>query len=141
MATKLMSKAKELSNAGYYDHSLTLNMVDAFLCADKDAKNTFHHQLNNLRSEVEDAIHVTNFLSKTDQDSTFQVKKLTYTDVCLRAVKSYKTLVRNNMWEPAKLPRDRSAPLVNLSKAQIMMLVESMKKSPSKSPVGTWPAI
>ena len=133
MSKAFIAKGKELFNAGYYDHGLTLNMVDSFLCADKDSKNTFHHEMNNLRSSVEDKIHLTKFLPRSDQDDAFAKDKLTYTDVCSRAVKSYKTLVHNNMWEPAKLPKDRQAPLINFSQAQINMLIESMKKNVTPS--------
>ena len=40
---------EELDNAGYYEHSLNLNMVDGFLNADTDKKGTYNFELNLLR--------------------------------------------------------------------------------------------
>jgi hypothetical protein len=52
MATEYTCLAKEIDNAGYYSQSLTLNMVDGFLCASHDAKGTFHHTMNTLQEKV-----------------------------------------------------------------------------------------
>ena len=49
MSADYMNKAEELVNAGYFDNSLVLNMVVGFLCASKDTKGTFHHNMNDLR--------------------------------------------------------------------------------------------
>ena len=38
MSAEYMKMGKELENAGYFDYSLVLNMVDGFLCASKDEK-------------------------------------------------------------------------------------------------------
>ena len=124
--------AKELDNAGHYDHGLTLNIVDAFLCASKDDKGTFHHALNSLRVEVSKLEQETVFLSKEDQDVKFAQNKLTYKDVCLKAVKEYKDLDHYNLWEPSKLPKDRHAPptkLSHLAQAEVNTLIESVRKS------------
>jgi hypothetical protein len=41
MATDYIRLAHEVDNAGYYSHSLTLNMVNGFLYASQDAKGAF----------------------------------------------------------------------------------------------------
>jgi hypothetical protein len=141
MATDLIKMSEELDNAGHFDHSLTLNMVDGFLCATSDAKGTFHHELNNLRSQVAKKRQEFLFLSKFDQDVAFANCKLTYKDVCLVAVKEYKDLHSMDMWEPGKLPKDRLTPSANLTTAHILQLIENVasktsfhdKKSTSKS--------
>ena len=126
MSSELMIIAKELDNAGYYAHSLTLNIVDSFLNASQDQQGTFHHALNTLRTQVDDLVQETVFLAKADQDLKFASRRLTYTDVCLKAVKCYRDLVHNSKWEPAKLPKDRQAPAsVHLSKADILLLIEN----------------
>jgi hypothetical protein len=126
MAIDLIQIAKEVDNAGYYSHSLTLNMVDSFLCASKDPKGTFHHSMNSLRERVSAKEQETVFLSSDDQDKQFAAAKLSYKDVCLHAVKIYNELVSINMWEPSKLPKDRQTPpTINLSTAEIMNLIQS----------------
>ena len=126
MATDIIRLSEELDNAGHFDHSLTLNMVDGFLCATPDAKGTFHHELNNLRSQVSKKRQEFLFLSKVDQDTAFATEKLTYRDICLIAVKEYKDLHSMDMWEPSKLPKDRQAPSANLTSAHILQLIESV---------------
>jgi hypothetical protein len=128
MASDYIQLAKEIDNAGYYTHSLTLNMVDGFLCSSQDAKGTFHHALNNLREKVSAKEQETVFMSSEDQTRKFAQAKLSYKDVCLHSVKIYNELKHNNMWEPSKLPKDRQAPMVNLTKAQILNLIESVHK-------------
>ena len=112
MSTDYMTKAEELVNAGYFDHSLILNMVDGFLCSSKDAKGTFHHSMNDLRRRVDKVQQSTIFMSRTDQADEFTRQKLSFKDVCFIAVKEYKTLCDDNMWEPKKLPRDRQGPSI-----------------------------
>ena len=128
MATEYIRLAREVDNAGHYSHGLTLNMVDGFLCASHDAKGTFHHTMNTLREKVSTMEQETVFLPKDEQTKSFSQKKLSYKDVCLYAVKIYNELRSNNMWEPGKLPKDRQAPAVNLTKAQVLNLIESVNK-------------
>ena len=110
MAADYITKAEELLNAGYFDHSLILNMVDGFLCASKDAKGTFHHSMNDLRRKVDKLQQETIFMSKPDQINKYAQERLSHKDVCFAAVKEYKTLCDDNMWEPKKLPKDRQTP-------------------------------
>ena len=133
MSKDYIVKAEELNNAGHYNHALTLNMIDGFLSAQRDVKGTFHHELNNLRSKVDTAIQTTTFMSQIDQDHYFATEKLTFNDVCMLAVKHYRSLLHDDLWEPSKLPSDRQAPSVNISRAEVMMIVENMKKGQGKS--------
>ena len=134
MAESVINTSTELDHAGHYDHNLTLSIVDAFLCASPDSKGTFHHTLNNLRAEVETLLQTTLFLPKADQDHQFATKKLTYTDVCMKASDIYKILRHDNMWEPAKLPKDNQKPAaIGLTQAQIMLLAQNLNSSNSKS--------
>ena len=130
MAETIINTATELDHAGHFDHNLTLNIVDAFLCASKDSRGTFHHTMNNLRSRVETLLQSSLFLPKTDQDLEFAKQKLTYTDVCMYATDAYKVLKHDNMWEPAKLPKDSQRPArIGLTSAEIMLLKETMSNN------------
>ena len=136
MAKDFIKLAHEMDNAGHYSHGLTLNMVDGFLHASKDHKGTFHHELNNLRSLVSRKEQETIFLSVDDQSASFAKDSLSYRDVCLHAVKLYNELLSNNMWEPGKLPKDRQAPAApstNLTKAQVLTLIENASKGGSST--------
>ena len=113
MAADYIEKAEELVNAGYFDHSLILNMVDGFLCASRDSKGTFHHTMNDLRKNVDKLQQLTLFMSREDQMSTYAKERLTFKDVCFAAVKEYKILCDDNLWEPKKLPKDRHTPASN----------------------------
>jgi hypothetical protein len=130
-----LALAKELENAGHFDSSLVLSMVDGFLGAQKDTTGTFHHEMNTLRVKVDNLVTETVFMTKDEQKKAFTKERVTYSDVNMRAVKVYRDLVHHNRWEPAKLPRDQQSPasnLVNLAtmtKAQIMMIVNNMKGS------------
>ena len=55
--------------------------------------------------------------------------KLGYKDVCLHAVKTFNELTASNMWEPSKLPKDRQAPVVNITAAEILTLIESVNST------------
>ena len=110
MAADYITKAEELINAGYFETSLILDMVDGFLCASRDAKGTFHHSMNDLRKSTDKLLRSTVFLSKTDQMERHAIERLSYKDVCFAAVKEYKTLCDDNLWEPKKLPKDRHTP-------------------------------
>jgi hypothetical protein len=137
MGSELIRLAEELDNAGHFDHSLTINMVDGFLSASQDSKGTFHHKLNNLRDKVHDKRQETLFLPPSDQDEVFAKANLTFKDICLQAMQVYKDLDSNNAWEPSKLPKDRQAPAINLTSTdllpQVLQLIESVTgSSPSK---------
>ena len=118
MSQEYITLAKELDNAGHFDSSLILNMVDGFLCAQRDETGTFHHEMNNLRTKVDKLVTETVFMTKDEQAKKFALDKVTYLDVNNRAVKVYRDLMHHNRWEPSKLPKDRQPPassLVNLA--------------------------
>lgn len=127
MSTKYIELADEISNAGYYSHGLTLNMVDGFLQATKDPAGTFHHQINVLREKVRKMEQDTIFMNQLDQADSFAKAHLSYNDICVEAIKSYHELLADNKWEPAKLPKDRQAPAkdfgVNLTKSEVLNLI------------------
>ena len=130
LAKQFMSISKELTNAGYYEHSLTTNMIEGFLCATQDEQGTFHHSMNTLLKNHQKKIQDTIFMTKDDQDKEFAVSQLSYTDVCLLATRDYKGLVAGNKWEPAKVPKDRQKPSSYLTKAQVQLMLDERAIKP-----------
>ena len=136
LSMEYITVAEELENAGFYDHSLTLSMVDGFLCASRDTKGTFHFSMNTLRAKVSSLIQSTVFLDSIAQSEEFGKKHLSYRDVCAEAVREYRDLKHLNLWEPGKLPKDRQAPpasSLNVTAAQVLNLVESMAENSRRS--------
>ena len=119
MAADYILKSEELVNGGYFDFSLILSMVDGFLCATPDSRGTFHHAMNTLRYEVDTLQQKTVFMDRNKQEEEYALSRLSFKDVCYRAVKVYKTLCDDNSWEPKKLPRDRNAPATTLNLAAL----------------------
>ena len=138
MSQDYLVLAKELENAGHFDSSLILSMVDGFLGAQKDTTGTFHHEMNTIRGQVDTLVTETVFMTKEEQRKEFAKQKLSYNDINMRAVKTYRDLVHNNRWEPGKLPKDQQTPasglanLAQLTKAQIMMIISTMKDDSGK---------
>ena len=110
MSAKYLELTEILVNAGYFDTSLIMNMVDGFLDASPDDKGTFHFSMNTLKKKVEDIERKTVFMSKQEQFEEFAKNSVSVSDVCLQAVREYKLLKKKNKWEPAKLPKDRHTP-------------------------------
>ena len=131
MSAEYIKLSDELENAGHFENSLLLNMVNGFLSADVDSKMTFHFQLNSIYKRVEAIQKKTTFMSKEDQDVHYEREKLTCRDICFAAIQEYKSLLSNNYWEPSKLPKDRTAPAYanNMTVEQIMNLMASMPTS------------
>ena len=78
----------------------------------------FNFALQNLNDQVETAISHTKFMSKVDADRYFAQQNLSYQMVLRRINSVYRKLKDSDKWEPAKLPKDRSAlTLVHQSKS------------------------
>ena len=130
MSKDYMDKCEQLVNAGYFDVSLILNMVDGFLCASPDSKGTFHHSMNTIRVKVESLERLTVFMSKEDQMDRYAQEKSDYKSICYEAVKAYKALCELNLWEPKKLPKDRqTSPSIQLAalSRQVNTIVANMQ--------------
>ena len=131
MSAEYIKLSDELENAGFFENSLLLNMVNGFLNAEVDNKMTFHFQMNSLCKRVEEVQRKTTFMTKMDQDKVYQRERLTCRDICFIAIKEYKSLLSNNYWEPAKLPKDRNTPAYvnNMTVQEIMNLMANMPTS------------
>ena len=122
-----INRAEELLQAGHYEHSLTLNMIEGFLLAEKDQSNSFHHAMNTLRDKVQHLVQLTTFMSKEQQEQKFAIEKCSYKDVCVKAVSVYKDLIDRRLWEPAKLPTDRATYRPSTNVAQIAAAISDKK--------------
>ena len=126
----LMEKATELDCAGYYDHTLSLAMVESFLAADGDTTGSFAFEMNLLRRKVDEAIKTTTFMIPSDRDKHMLNNKLSFRHICEKASSEYRTLVDDNRWPPASLPKDSKAvPKAYLTLPEILTLVQNPPKS------------
>ena len=133
MASAYIEKCDELTNAGYFEVSLILNIVDGFLCASQDTKGTFHFNMNQLRSKIETMQKTTVFSTREEQIVKYANARLSFKDVCFEAVKDYKTLCDNNQWEPKKLPKDRQGPSSHSAQLAVINKVNNLIANMSKN--------
>ena len=128
----LIEKATELDCAGYYDHTLSLAMVESFLAADGDTTGSFAFEMNHLRRSVDDAIKTTTFMPASDRDKYMLNNKLSFRHICEKASSEYRTLLDDNRWPPAKLPKDsRAVPKAYLTLPDVLTLVQNAVSSNS----------
>ena len=111
MSPDYIEKCEEMTNTGYYDISLVLNMIDGFLCATQDARETFHHNMNDHKSKVEKLQEITVLLSKQVQMDKYTRERLSFKDVYSDVVTNCKALCDDNTREPSKFPKDRGRPV------------------------------
>ena len=132
MSAEYIKMFEELESGGYMDNGLLINVINGFLCADKDVKGTFHFEMNSLYKEAEAIQKKVVFMSKEDQNDAYVRAKMTYRDICLVAVRTYKSLKSHNFWEPSKLPKDRMNPYANyVTKDEIMNLIATGGSKPN----------
>ena len=96
--------AKELESAGQYDHSLTLNMIKAFLMS--SVQGLFSFVINSMLLSMHSAITTVAFMTKVEANKHMVLNKLTFREVCQVATELYRTANDDNEWPPAKLPQD-----------------------------------
>ena len=111
LAIDFRNDAKELDNAGQYDHNLTLNMLDAFLAAGGRDNEDFRFTLRGLKKDLSKKLLEIAFMAPADANTAMATADLTYQAVCTQAVDEYRTLVENNQWPPARHnPDSKAAP-------------------------------
>ena len=126
LSRDIIEKATELDCAGYFDHTLSLAMVENFLSADGDTTGSFAFEMNLLRRSVDEAIKLTTFMPPAARDKHMLSKKLSFRQICEKASSEYRTLVDDNRWPPAKLPKDsRAVPKAYLTLPDVLTLVQN----------------
>ena len=100
---------KELKAAGFFDHNLTLSIVNGLLQADT-GEQTYSFKLLQIHSRLTVELPAVAFMDKAAADLHMAQVNLTYDDVCLAASTTYRTLLDNNSWSPARLPGRQRGP-------------------------------
>ena len=158
LATAFLDKARELDNHGYYEHRLTLVMLDRFLEAGGSNNDVgtlqYRSELLTLRSKLDKALVKVGRLASAAQDAHMASETLTYRDICWAAEEEWRKLADDGKWGPAKTKRDsRAVPPkfganlacqpINASGTDASLLqalaliqqqLQDIKKSPSSSP-------
>jgi hypothetical protein len=138
LASKFLAKARELDNHGFYEHRLTLCMLDRFLeggGTNNDVPTMqYRHTLFQLRQTLDQALIRIGRLSTDEQNQHMATSGLTYRDICSKAEEEWRKLYDDNKWAPAKTRRDpRAAPpqyganMVDTTNDAILALLQQMK--------------
>ena len=115
LATVFLTKARELDNHGFYEHRLTLCMLDRFLeggGTNNDVSTMqYRHTLFQLRQKLDQALIKIGRLELAAQTTYMATENLTYRDICSKAEEEWRKLFDDNKWAPAKTKVDnRRAP-------------------------------
>ena len=102
LAIDFHNDAKELENAGQYDHNLSLNMLDSFLSAGGRDNEDYRYTLRGLKKDLSKKLLEIAFMSPQDAYTEMTKAKLTYQDICTQAVDEYRTLLENGKWPAAR---------------------------------------
>jgi len=112
LAEDFRDDAKVLSVAGFYDHSLTLDMLKIFLEAGGEGKSAenFRFALRGWVEKAEQAILKIRFMEKADKDKHMEDEELTYRHICEKVEIRYRSYKDKKEWIPAKNVPDSRAP-------------------------------
>lgn len=95
--------ANELIAAGCYDHNLTLAMVQGFLRAG-DNNSRYEFPLLSIEQKLNMELPQVPFMTAQAATTHMVNEGLDFRTVCNTAADTYRTLLDNNAWGPAKLP-------------------------------------
>jgi hypothetical protein len=110
LAGAFLNKAKELDNHGFYEHLLTLVMLDSFLQgggSNADIHTAqYQHDLFQLRQELDTALVKIGQMDSNAQNKYMVPNGLTYREICSEAEEEWKKLFDDGKWAPAKTKPD-----------------------------------
>ena len=115
MAEDMSKKLKELTDGGYYDPELIVDVISCFMkCSNVDSTGIFSDCLNNLHSTAKRVTASSHFLDKSAKTKVFNADHLDYKSVMQTVCSEYRYLFdkKPTQWEPAKLPKERHALLL-----------------------------
>jgi len=112
LAEDFRDDAKVLLVAGFYDHSLTLDMLKIFLEAGGEGKSAenFRFALLGWVEKAEQAILKIRFMEKANKDKHMEDKELTYQHICEKVEIYYHSYKGKKEWLPANNVPDSKAP-------------------------------
>jgi hypothetical protein len=111
LAVDFRAGALELSNAGQYEHNLTLGMLKSYLLAGGTDNEDFRFGLRMLKTKLDDELLAIGYMDKSQADAHMVARKLHYKDINSVATKAYRKQFDRGEWPPAKnLPDSRAPP-------------------------------
>jgi transposase InsO family protein len=110
LAVHFRAGALELSNAGQYEHNLTLSMLKIYLAAGGTDNEDYRFELRGLKTKLEDALLAIGYMDKSQGDDHMIKQKLHYKDISALATKAYRKQFDRGEWPPAKNMPDSKAP-------------------------------
>ena len=110
MAVHFRGAALELSNAGQYEHNLTLTMLKAYLVAGGTDNEVYRYSLRDLKSRLDDKLLAIGYFNKAQADAHMIKHKLHFNDINSSATKAYGKQFDRGEWPPTKNLPDSKAP-------------------------------
>jgi hypothetical protein len=110
LAVDFRAGALELSNAGQYEHNLTLLMLKSYLLAGGTDNEDYRFGLRMLKTKLDDELLAIGYMDKAQADTHMATHKLHYKDISSVATKAYRKQFDRGEWPPAKNLPDSKAP-------------------------------
>jgi hypothetical protein len=109
MASDFRRDARELIDAGQYDHNLTLNMTKQFLLAGGDMNENYKSEIRTMSKALGKALLLIAHMDKEAADKYMRDHDFTYMDSCRVAEGEYRSQFDTFEWPPARHARDSKA--------------------------------
>jgi hypothetical protein len=110
MAVANRADALELTNAGQYEHNLSLDMLKNYLEGGGEGNEDFRFPLRLLKMELDKELIQIGYMDKDAADAHMVKNKLHYKDINTGATKTYRKQSDLGQWPPAKNASDSKAP-------------------------------
>ena len=114
LASAFIKKARELDNHGFYEHRLTLHMLNRFLEGGGQSNDVatmqYRHALFQKHQQLNQALIKTGRMSTADQNTYMVQHELTFRDICAHAEEEWKALFDAGRWAPSKTKSDSKRP-------------------------------
>ena len=110
MAVANRADALELTNAGQYEHNLSLDMLKNYLLGGGADNEDFRFPLRLLKIKLDEQLIQIGYMDKAAADAHMLTEKLHYKDINNGATKTYRKQKDLGQWPPAKNASDSKAP-------------------------------
>jgi hypothetical protein len=110
MAVANRADALELTNAGQYEHNLSLDMLKNYLLGGGADNEDFRFPLRLLKLKLDEQLIQIGYMDKDAADAHMVKEKLHYKDINNGATKTYRKQSDLGQWPPAKNASDSKAP-------------------------------
>jgi hypothetical protein len=110
MAVANRADALELTNAGQYEHNLSLDMLKNYLLGGGADNEDFRFPLRLLKMKLDEELIQIGYMDKDAADAHMVSQNLHYKDINNGATKTYRKQSDLGQWPPAKNASDSKAP-------------------------------